>query len=68
MSSSYFFLFFWPVPIFSYFYKKTSCFYYFLTVGAMQLVNLAVFSAFFVVCLFFKIRCIFILAHFLQQI
>ena len=30
----YFFLFFYPVPIFSYFYKKTFYFSYFLGVGA----------------------------------
>ena len=61
-----FFLFFWPVPIFSYFYKKTSYFYYFLTVGAMQLVHLAsIFSLF--CCLFVLILFIFILVHYLQH-
>ena len=69
VSSSYFFLFFpmfWPVPIFSNFYKKTSYFSYFLTVGAMQLVNLAsIFSPF---CyLFVLIRFVFILAYYLQH-
>ena len=49
---SYFFLFFGPVPIFSCFYKKTSYFYYFLTVGAMQLAHLASIFSLFIVCSF----------------